>query len=196
MARRSDHTPQELKGLAIQAGIELIEKKGFSEFSARAVAAKIGYTVGTLYHLFGSLDQFILQINANTLDLWYQDLKRAAQHQRGHPIRSLAKAYIRFCKANTRRWSALYEHQLPAGVPIPEWYSPKMDRIFALVEQALIPYTNKDRRKAKRAAKILWAGIHGLCVLSISGKLDVVGAESAQVLAKELVDRFLVGLKA
>ena len=42
MARRSEHSKEELKILAIDAAIELIEENGFSNFSARAVAAKIG----------------------------------------------------------------------------------------------------------------------------------------------------------
>ncbi len=195
MARRSDHTRTELKDLALKAGAELIENKGFSGFSARAVASKIGYTVGTLYHVFGSLEEFILHINGQTLDLFYQELSKAVESDKAQQIHALAKAHLDFCEINLNRWVALFEFHLPPEMEIPEWYMEKMSALFELVEQALLPYTNKNRRKAKRAAKILWASIHGLCMLAFSGKLDVVKAEPARVLAKDLVNNFLAGLK-
>ncbi|HEV3447204.1 MAG TPA: helix-turn-helix domain-containing protein, partial [Gemmataceae bacterium] len=68
MARRSDHTREELKDLAIQAAIALIEADGIGQFSARQVAARIGYTVGTLYNVFGSYDELLLNVNARTVD--------------------------------------------------------------------------------------------------------------------------------
>lgn len=198
MARRADHAPEALRRLAIEAGVALIEERGYAHFSARAVANRIGYTVGTLYHIFGNLHEFMLHINAATLDLWYQEFekalrKRTARRRPYHALHTLARTYIQFCRAHSNRWSCLYEHRLPATMRVPEWYEKKTDRLFNLVEDALIPYAG--RRYSVRAAKILWAGIHGLCVLSISAKLDVVGAQSAQVLGRDLIDNFLSGLK-
>lgn len=195
MARRSEHSKDELQSIAIAAGIELIEKNGFFEFSARAVAAKMGYTVGTLYHLFGTLDDFILHINAATLDMWYASLERGLKRQKGSEIYYLAKAYVQFAHKNYERWTALFEHHMQEGKGLPDWYIPKMTRFFALVENALQPYVNGDHVKAARMGKVLWASIHGVCVLALSGKLETVGAESAESLVATLVDNTLVGLK-
>ncbi len=194
MARRSDHSKEELIELAIQAGIELIEEKGFSKFSARAVASKMGYTVGTLYHLFGTLDDFILHINARTLDKWYDILEKGLKKQKHDPIHYLAKAYMRFARDHYQRWTALFEHHIEEGKVVPDWYAPKLTRFFTLVENALLPYTNNDHAEARRMGKVLWASIHGICVLALSGKLEIVGAESAEILAASLVDNYLKGL--
>ena len=67
MARRSDHTREELTELAIDAALALIEADGFAQFSARQVAAKIGYTVGTLYNVFGSYDSLLLHVQSQAL---------------------------------------------------------------------------------------------------------------------------------
>jgi AcrR family transcriptional regulator len=197
MARRSDHTREELLEMAVVAGTQLIVEKGFSNFSARAVASSMGYTVGTLYHLFGTVDDLILHINARTLDDLHGYLTVSLTSARGKrkPVHAMAEAQIEYCRRDFNRWSALYEHRLPPGREIPEWYLPKMSRLFDLVEEALLAHTPGRRKRARRAAKLLWAGLHGLCSLAISGKLEVVGAEPLELLAEELVESVLYGLQ-
>jgi AcrR family transcriptional regulator len=195
MARRADHTREELTELAISAGIELIEKEGFSKFSARKVATNIGYSIGTLYNVFGSYDDFILHIHARTLDGWYEAMQSALERDKsGQPIRALARAYVAFCREHYALWLALFEHHMSEERPLPEWYVPKMARFFTLVENILLPDMHNNRAKAKRAARVLWAGIHGICILALSGKLDLVGADSAEILAMSLVDNYMAGM--
>ena len=68
MGRRNEHSRQQIKERAIRAGREIIESKGFSGLSARKVAGKIGYTVGTLYNVFDNFTDLICHINSETLD--------------------------------------------------------------------------------------------------------------------------------
>jgi len=195
MARRADHTRKELTELALNAGLELIRKEGFSNFSARKVASQIGYTIGTIYNVFGSYDDFILHINARTLDEWYGVMEAAIAADKGkHPLRAMARAYIEYSSTHYEQWIALFEHHMSHKRSLPKWYMPKMARFFALVETPLLPMLNNNYRKAKRAARILWAGIHGICVLSLSGKLDLVEADSAQILAMSFIDHYIAGL--
>lgn len=196
MARRADHTREQLTEMAITAGVKLIEKEGFSHFSARSVATSIGYTIGTIYHVFGNYDLFILHINARTLDEWYDVMHKAIDADKGkNPIRALARAYIDFSQSHYQQWLALFEFHMSAGSEVPQWYLDKMARFFVLAEKPLMPLVANNRRKAKRAARILWAGIHGICMLSLSGKLDLVEADSAEILAMSFVETYIAGLK-
>ena len=52
MARRSDHTREEIREMALVATEQIVSVAGFSALSARKIAKKIGYTVGSLYLLF------------------------------------------------------------------------------------------------------------------------------------------------
>lgn len=195
MARRADHTREELTGLALQAGLELIKEEGFSHFSARKVAARIGYTLGTLYHVFGSYDDFILHINACTLDEWFAFMQEALKkNKRKEPLHVLARAYIDYARNHYQQWIALFEHHPGKDREVPDWYREKMTRFFALVEEPLLKRIG-DSRKAKRFARVLWTSIHGICVLSLSGKLERVETDSAEVLAASLIDNYIVGLK-
>jgi AcrR family transcriptional regulator len=191
MARRSDHSKEELKDLAIREGLEIIDKNSFSGFSARGVAKAMGYTVGTLYHVFGDLDQYMLHINARILDDWHADLSAGLKRTKKEPLRYLAQAYIDFARSHYNRWTALFEFKMARPSPLPEWYAEKLARLFELVENAILPHCSDNPQLARHNAKVVWAGIHGICVLSLSGKLDMVGAEKTEVLVNSLLEKYI-----
>ena len=196
MARRYDHSKETLREMVIAAGHSLIQSQGFSRFSARKVAVEIGYTVGTVYNLFGSHDHLILHINARTLDAWFDDLQRVIMVRKTPPtFVDLAFYYIDYSAAHYNEWMALFEHSLPPDAPMPEWYVPKMRRFFELLEGMVMPHVHGNKRKARRAARVLWAGLHGVTMLSLSRKLDLTDSESAQILAKSFVENYLWGLQ-
>jgi len=190
MARRSDHTREELTELAIDAAIALIEERGFAAFSARQVAAKIGYTVGTIYNVFGSYDALLFHVHARTLDHWYDFLQARLKRGKAEPLRVLARGYVEYARTHYNRWLALFEHHRDKSTPVPDWYQARLKRFFSMLEDT-IPSAGHDRRKAKRDAQVLWAGIHGISILSLTGRLDLVGAESTDVLVNALIDNHL-----
>lgn len=195
MARRADHTRQELTELIVRAGIEIIEKEGFSKFSARQVASKIGYTVGTIYNVFGSHDELILHLNARTLDLWFAELENVIRGKKGKAaLKQLAKSYLDFSARHYNVWSVLFTHQLDANADIPEWYRPKLTRFFTLVEDILLPMVDNKPKIARQSSRVLWAGIHGICMLSLTGKLDMTESDSGEDLAMNFIDHYLKGL--
>ena len=191
MARRSDHTKEELIDLAIEKAIEIIDKNGLSGFSARKVAEKMGYTVGTLYHTFGSYDGLMFHVNGRTLDTWYAELSEGLKKKKGDKLHYLAQAYLSFARNHYSRWITLFEFH--AATPMPDWYRQKADRLFGLIEETL-PSHSKNLKKSRQSAKVLWASIHGICALSLSGKLDSVDADSAETLINELLKIYVRGL--
>jgi len=195
MARRADHTREQLTDLAVNAGLELIKKEGFSNFSARKVAIHIGYTVGTLYNVFGSYDGLIMHINARTLDDWFAVMQAPLEKSKQkNQLHTLAHTYIDYSRTNYQQWVALFERHTNKDYELPDWYMAKMARFFVMTEKLLLPIVNNNRRKAKRAARVLWAGIHGICILSLSEKLDLVEADSAETLAISFIDNYIAGL--
>ena len=78
MARRNQHSREELQALAIDAVRELVAEHGLAKLSVRKVAEKIRYTPGMLYHVFANLDDLILHANAATLDTLLADMKASA----------------------------------------------------------------------------------------------------------------------
>lgn len=186
MARRSEHTTEELRKMAIDAGSALIDAKGYQQFSARGAAAAMGYTVGTLYHLFGDLDTFILHINARTLDEWFAAYSALPAAKPEARARAFAQGYYQFAKTHYNRWLALFEHQMKPE-DLPEWFRTKVGQMFDIFEQAILAHTDGDKKKAARIAKLLWASVHGICALSLAGKLDQVKADRAEKMIDDLL---------
>lgn len=194
MARRADHTREELKDLAVDAARKLIVKQGFVKFSAREVAREIGYTIGTIYNVFGTYDDFIVHINGRTLDMWYEEMAAVLKSSRGSKLKAMSGHYLEFSKRNYNLWLTLFDHHLPPGKKLPKWYEEKMYKLFSLVEEVIMPHVGNNRKRAQESAKVLWSGIHGIAVLAHSGKLDVVGEEPAEKLADLLIKNYMAGL--
>ena len=141
MARRSDHSREEIREMALDAAENIVVEQGFEGLSARKVAKAIGYTVGTLYLVFENIDDLILQINARTLDRLYADMAKtqAIASDGRERMLQLGQVYIRFADEDPHRWSMIFEHRLAEGRELPEWYREKIARMFAIVEEALMP---------------------------------------------------------
>ena len=196
MARRSDHSREEIREMALVAAEQIVVDKGFEGLSARKVASVIGYTVGTLYLVFDNIDDLILQINARTLDRLYERMAKtraSASNPRDYLLR-LGQVYIRFADADPHRWAMIFEHRLSEGRELPDWYREKISRMFAMVEEAIAPLDRaRPGKEVEQAARVIWGGVHGICILALTNTLGVAGVESVQELTESLISNYLDG---
>ena len=148
MARRSEHTRQQLKALAIDAATRLAMEQGITGLTARKIAADIGYTPGTLYLVFENLDELILYVNAQSLDTIYDAMQSVLKLTKDptQGVKNLVSAYLEFVNDNRGLWSCLYEHR-PEAIKIPEWYIEKVKRNFELLEKAMAQVSCELRHK-------------------------------------------------
>lgn len=199
MARRSDHSRDEIREMALTAAEQLIAEQGYEGLSARKVAAAIGYTVGTLYLVFDNLDDLILHINARTLDRLHQRMlteQRNCRNPHGC-LQQLGQSYMNFSIDNPYLWEMVFKHRLPPGHPVPPWFQAKVMRMFTMVEAKLTPLArHRSQQELTQAAGALWGGVHGICMLALTGKIGVAGEVSAQQLIESLMSNYLKGFAA
>ena len=199
MARRSDHSREELREMAITAAEQIVVEQGYAGLSARKVAAAIGYTVGTLYLVFENLDDLILHINARTLDRLHARMT-ASQAQCGHAsdcLLQLGQVYIQFADEDPHRWAMVFEHRFSEEQVAPAWYLEKVARMFTLVEEGLEPLAGqRTRDEITQATRALWGGVHGICILALTDNLGVTGVDSVQGLTQTLITNYLKGFTA
>jgi AcrR family transcriptional regulator len=194
MARRTDHSREELAALVVGAAEELARREGLRGVGMRRIAAEIGYSAGSIYNAVGDLDEVILRVNARTLENLRADLVRVVDPARPPLDNALAVAdgYLDFVMRQPRLWGLILEHVLPPGSAFPDWYEKALGATTALVDDVLKPLT-ADADERRRAVATLWASLHGLASLSISGKLAVVDGDDPRVMAHLLIRRFLQG---
>lgn len=199
MARRSDHSREEIKEMALKAAAEILEQQGAKKLTARSVATAIGYTVGTLYLVFKNLDDMVLHLNARTLDELH-DWLVARSDSAGTPqqqLQALADAYIDYAVRHTARWNLLFESIAGDDQDLPDWYLARLSKVFGLIEGALKPLADHQGEEAiVQAARVLWAGVQGICTLKIRHRLDLAGGQSTGEMAAMLIDNFLAGFTA
>ncbi len=173
MARRSDHSREELLALALAAAETLVANEGLAALSARRVAKEIGYAPGTLYNLFEDLDDLVLRVNARTLDglrrtleaLPEQDSPRLALH-------ALARRYLAYTRKNSRLWQALLSFRRSKPAPPPAWYQAHLRGLVATVSSAVGAFPRPlDSRERNYRARLIWASLHGVCSLAEAGSI-------------------------
>ncbi|HEX5957388.1 MAG TPA: TetR/AcrR family transcriptional regulator [Hyphomicrobiaceae bacterium] len=202
MGRRSSHTPQQLRALVLDAAQEIIETQGLSGLSARESARRIGYSPGTIYNIFANLDDVVLNVEARVLDALDERLGEAQQaagndatENAADRLVRIARAYLSFAQEKPRLWNLLLEHHMPPGAELPTWYGQKLEQLTTQIELALAPhFTPGSESERQRAARALWAGVHGIASLSTADKLTVVTRETAGALIDNLVGVYLAGL--
>jgi AcrR family transcriptional regulator len=183
---RPDTTEQRrdrLREALVLAAEDTIAKGGLQELRARTLAEKAGCAVGAIYNAVADLDELVLLANMRTLAALEHDLtvarnggddgSNAAESAIAQLVR-LAHAYLAFAAANTPRWRALLDHQMP-GRDVPDWYRVEQHRLFRHVEQplrVLQPQASPKRRAL--LARSLFSAVHGLVRLGLEEKLQAI----------------------
>lgn len=176
MGRRSDHTRPELEALIVDAGSVVMAEQGFARFSAREVAKRIGYSVGTIYNVFESADALVLAINTRTFGLWANHLRVALAGAGDDRIRALVEGYFAFARDNTNLWMAIYDHRLPAGTAMPDSDAAARAVLTGIVTTEVAGYLAApvDERSAALARSLV-ATVHGHCAFMLTGSFALMG---------------------
>jgi AcrR family transcriptional regulator len=198
MARRSDHSREELYDMAMTAARAIVQQDGMRALTARSLAAAIGYSPGTLYNLFENLDELTLHVNAATLDALHDAVARDGRT--GDPeadLNRMLDRYLAFLRENPALWTAVFDYRRSPGADLPGWYRERVRKLMHLVEEALAPlFTMGEEADRREAASVLWSSLHGICTLARDGRLTLVSARSVPQMAQSLIANYLTGLRA
>jgi AcrR family transcriptional regulator len=167
-------------------------RSGFSRFSARQVARAIGYSVGTIYNVFPSLDQLLLAINTRTFEKWTEHLLARLEAAGPDRIRALVEAYFSFARDNSNLWMAIYDHRLPPGMRMPEDDAERRAALTGIVVREITSVT-RDRppQEVQRLARSLIATVHGHCTFDLNGTFALMGEADPVAMALDRVRQSL-----
>jgi AcrR family transcriptional regulator len=161
--------------MMIAEGHALMAETGFAGFSAREVARRVGYSVGTLYNLFNSVDHLLLAINTGTIAMWTDFVAARLEHSGGDRIRALVEAYFAFASEHTKLWMAIYDHRLPEGMVLPDEDAEIRRRLTLIVIREIAPLTpERTEMEVERLARSLIATVHGHCSFALNGSFELM----------------------
>ncbi|MGB3167520.1 MAG: TetR/AcrR family transcriptional regulator [Alteraurantiacibacter sp.] len=193
MGRRSDHTAKELRALLVGQGHGLLAESGFAKFSAREAARRAGYSVGTIYNVFGSLDGYLIAINSRTFLHWAAALDAALD---GIPpegaarLEALVLAYFAFAEENRNLWMAIYDHRIDREIDISAGDIAAREALTGIVDREVGDWfgAGADPNHVRRLVRSLIATVHGHCALWLSGSYALMqeSEPARQALARVL----------
>jgi len=200
MARRKDHSPQQLTDLTIAAVISFMAQHPINQLSLRGLAKIVGYSPGTLLNLFGSYNKLLLQVSGFTLGQIQQQLavEVTSTDTNNSPINptdsivAIANSYLNFAQQAPYQWQQVFEHRLDSGQEIPPLHQQQITELFQLIEPLLAqlaPLANANTILI--ASRTLWASVHGICMMSIEDKLFTPASVTSDTLINSLVTHYL-----
>lgn len=183
MGRRSDHSRDELRALILDAGIALMAEKGFAAFSAREVAKRIGYTIGTIHNVFGNVDGLLTAINTATFAVWADTLTASLDAADDDRIAALVAGYFAFARDNPHRWAAIYDHR-PACETLTSEQEATRGRLMLIVAAEVAGALDRPvDAELGTFARSLVATVHGHCSFAITGSWAAMGQHDPELVA-------------
>ncbi len=195
MARRKDHSREQLHEMAIQAATKILEEEGHEALTARRIAKEIRYAPGTLYNVFKDLDELMLHVAGRALDELRDELSAARREALGTAnastvdvVMALARGQLDFMRRRPAAWWQLFHVDWPDDEPLPDWYSAKVAAAMAELEAALVPEFPDDDEFRGRLARTLWAGFFGICEVAALRQLMIVPADDIEGMTQYMVE--------
>lgn len=195
MARRNDHTQEQIKELILNSAEGIIIKEGLAALTARRIAQQTGYTVGSIYMVFNSMQDLLYHIRARSLaDLTGQLITVSTAVPAEQSINTLASLYLNFAKQHFNQWILLFEAVKHVQEDLPEWYLEKINDLFLAFEQPIkLLRPDIPAKEISLTARSLWCGIHGICVVCLNGNLGDTGIKETENAINILVNNFIRG---
>jgi AcrR family transcriptional regulator len=187
---------QELHDRLLAAAEAAIAATGLASLRARSLADSVGCSVGAIYGVFPDLDALVLAVNGRTLDAIDAAMRAAAPG--GEPVTHLtrlAEAYLDYAAAHRERWSALFQHALPAGRALPAWFAERQAAAFSRIEgplKTLVP--GLDHAARALLARSLFSAVHGMVALGLDEKVAAMPVPALRAQLRLVVEAVCRGL--
>ena len=166
----SDKTKDDIRRKLLAAGRRLAAEKGVEYLTARKLSEAAGCSVGTIYNLFVSMDDFVAEENEQTLSELYDILCSVCGGDKDKGYRNIcayAACFNRFVADRRALWTLFYsfhlnlrDYRLPVGYR----------RLLVRLEMLLTPdfaamFPAIEKRRLRLAQKVLAESLMALSTL-------------------------------
>ena len=191
MARRSDHTREELGKLILTTSRRIVLDEGIDRLTARKIASAVGYTVGTIYQHFGNMDDLVHRLNAETLEMLLDHcIGLPEQESPRDRLFALAKAFVSFAEQHPKEWEAVISYRYGPEHVWSADYDETVNRLLGLLVEATKSFYDAGTCEEQVLdARLLWASMYGIFSLYANGRLGQ--GVTVDVMTQRLIDIFI-----
>ncbi|MET7647476.1 TetR/AcrR family transcriptional regulator [Streptomyces sp. NPDC005426] len=169
-ARERAHRHQ----LIITAARELAEAEGWEAVTTRRLAERVEYSQPVLYSHFNGKDAIVSAVAVDGFGELAAHLSRARQAapEPGGALRAVCRAYLAFATERPALYQAMF--MLPTDLKFASAETPPPLRAAF---DALADCFPPDDERRELFAEVVWSALHGMAVLSDSGRIPPEGQE-------------------
>lgn len=171
MARPRTYDDQVRRRL-LETASAAVASGGAAAVSVRAVAAEAGVTTAAVYSLFGSREALLSAVVEEGFRRFASHLSAVERtDDPAEDLISLGLAYRRNALQNPHFYRVMFG-------PGPESSAAYGEQTFGVLEEAIARVAQCDQDEARRRAERVWAYVHGLVSLELSGLRAAVSETS------------------
>ena len=195
MARRSDHTRDELTEMALESARAIVIEQGIAGLSGRKVTGRMGYTIGTLYQIFSGMDDLVETMNARTLEMLYEKCRPNLELEAvADQLRAFGLSFIEFVKEHPREWHAVMSYRYGEEHTFKPEYDEQVRALFGLMRKSTGHLYGEDEAKEHATDMgVLWASLTG--IFSVAASERHVGGLTLEQMIDRLIGIYLQSRK-
>ena len=168
-----------LKAQLLEIAEQRIAEGGLSALRARDLAKEAGCSVGAIYNVYEDLNALIMAVNGRTFRALGQAVGAAVAES--GPMKPqdqlivMSTAYLGYAAEHTRLWRALFDLEMSADGPVPNWYLKELAAVFGLIAVPLREiYPNKGPEDLDLMVRALFSSVHGIVLLGLEQRISGV----------------------
>ena len=171
---RRQQQKEGLRRAILDAAGELFLQHGYEGFSLRQVAAHIGYSATTIYRYFENKDELLFAILSDGFRAFGRTL-HAAAHSIRDPLQrleALGRAYIEFGLQHPVHYQVMFMQRADFLFERRQGHDQPMIDSFTILREAVKAAMDAgvmQRGDVDAYSHALWAAVHGLTSLAITG---------------------------
>lgn len=166
---RTPAAKQELREKILREAVHLFAEEGYTSFTMRKLAARIGYTATTIYAYFDDKDALLAAVITSGYDKLAAALD-VSRHAPPRRLQALGRAYLDFAFANPELYKLMFMLRPKALYDLSEekvrTRLGSLDRVGDAA-RGLPRFASLGDAALRRAAELFWAELHGLASIAL-----------------------------
>ena len=188
---------EQTKKALLECGRKLVEEKGSDALSARKLAQAANSSVGMIYSIFATMDEFIAAQNVMTLENLYNQMNALVLSK--NPFNNLnryADIFSAYIEDNPNLWNLLFCSHLNADATKTTIAEARIiKKIDILISFQVVPLIGAMKAKEKRLViKVLEMSLFALSGYLLGNKLNAKSGLNRKSLCKLLMNTYVAGM--
>jgi|SRR6187399_2963221 len=181
----------DLRSALLDAAEALIRERGLDGWSLREASVRVGVSPSAAYHHFDSREALVQALCERLLSALGERLARAANRAQGGRARLIAfgRSYVRWALEDPAITSLAFDRGKP-----PEAIRAHPRDVLAAELDRLVNDGTLPAEARPGAQDLIWAGVHGIAVLSANGHLRARRPRDVDREVERLLAVLLTGL--